>query len=96
MNIQREQGQACLLGEAWPILTIINTKEIVMRSVATDTTLWPAAMASAMELAVYATIIRLNIMMKKAPTSFFSPEKEKKQSVPLPRVFGLSVVQITP
>lgn len=52
MNIQREQGQACLLGEARPILTIINTKEIVMRSVATDTTLWPAAMASAMELAV--------------------------------------------
>lgn len=33
-------------------LTIINTKQMVMRSVATETTLWPAAMASAMELAV--------------------------------------------
>lgn len=32
-------------------LTIINTKQMVMRSVATETTLWPAAMASAMELA---------------------------------------------
>lgn len=45
------EGITMLLIKAQFLLTIINTKVMVMRRVAMDTTLWPAAMASAIELA---------------------------------------------
>lgn len=53
MNVQEEMKEKnnSFSEETQFRLTIINTKQMVMRSVATETTLWPAAMASAMELA---------------------------------------------
>lgn len=55
------------------LLTIIKTKAMVMSRFAIATTLCPAAIASAIEVAVYDTIIRVNIIIKKASTVGFKP-----------------------
>ena len=51
----------------------MKTKEMVMKRLASATTLWSAEMAMVMEVAVYDTRVTVSMKMKNASTETCSP-----------------------
>lgn len=60
-------------------LTIMKTKVMVMKMLASATTAWSAEMAMVMAVAVYATSVTVSVNTEKAHKVHFSPEQVTNQ-----------------